>query len=694
MPPPLRPSTVDRGPARILLVDNYDSFTYNLAHALARVTGSWPLVLHNDDTAGLAALDASTLDAIVVSPGPGRPDRARDVGLSRWAVTQDRVPVLGVCLGHQLLCQAAGARVERAPAPVHGRLSPVRHDGTGLFAGIPSPFRVVRYHSLLVYDLPAAIEPLAYTPDGLLMAARHRDRPRWGVQFHPESIATEHGERLLANFLDLAGVPRGSLRPPAPSPAPAAAVARRPYELVVRELPAAPDPEAAFAALFGADEVACWLDSAAGGRVAIAGGLGPLGELVRYRVADGEVEVTRGGEVRRHRETVFDHLDRMLAARRLPDPGLPTDFALGYVGYLGYELKADCGGTAGHRPAEPDAQLLFTDRALVVDTRERRAWLLALATPEHPATGWLDTAAATLAGLAPLPEPVPPDPDAAPPVLARHGREDYAALIARCQEEIAAGESYEICLTNELSVPVAADPWGTYRVLRRTNPAPYAAFLRLPDCAVLSSSPERFLRVGAGGRVESAPIKGTRPRGRTPAEDRALAAELRGDEKERAENLMIVDLVRNDLGRVAEPGSVAVPRIFAVESYETVHQLVSTVTARLAPGRSAVDCVRAAFPGGSVTGAPKLRTLEILDRLEGGPRGIYTGALGYLSLTGRADLSIVIRTLVVTSREVRIGVGGAITALADPAAEIEETRVKARALLAALPATALAPSPR
>ena len=675
----------------MLLIDNYDSFTYNLAHALARVAGVPPLVLRNDDAAGLAALEPSTLDAIVVSPGPGRPDRERDFGLSRWAFAQDRLPVLGICLGHQGMCQAAGARVDRAPEPVHGRLSPVRHGGTGLFAGIPSPFRAVRYHSLLVYDLPAAIEPLARTPDGLLMAARHRERPQWGVQFHPESIATEHGERLLANFLDLAGVRRGALRPPVASPP--APAPDPPYELVVRELPGMLDPEAAFAALFGADPAAYWLDSAGGGRFAMVGGAGPLGELVSYRVAEGEVVVRRGGEVRRHRETLFDHLDRMLAARRLPDPGLPTDFALGYVGYLGYELKADCGGAAVHRPAEPDAQLLFSDRALVLDTRDRRAWLLALATAEHPATGWLAEAAAVLAALPPLPEPVPPDPAAAPPVLARHGRDDYAALIAHCQEEIAAGESYEICLTNELSVPVAADPWETYRVLRRANPAPYAAFLRLPGCAVLSSSPERFLRVG-DGRIESAPIKGTRPRGRTPAEDRVLAAELLGSEKERAENLMIVDLVRNDLGRVAEPGSVRVPRLFAVESYATVHQLVSTVTARLAPGASAVDCVRAAFPGGSVTGAPKLRTMEILDRLEGGPRGVYTGALGYLSLTGRADLSIVIRTLVVTPREVRIGVGGAITALADAAAEIEETRVKARALLAALPAAALAASPR
>lgn len=457
-----------------------------------------------------------------------------------------------------------------------------------------------------------------------------------------------------------------------------------------------PDPEAAFAALFAADPAAYWLDSARHGdgpaRFSMLGGSrGPLAELVSYRVdpgaGHGEVVVSRGEDVRRSRETLFDHLDRMLAERRLPDTGLPTDFALGYVGYLGYELKADCGGTAAHRSPEPDGVLLFSDRALVIDHRDRCAWLLALSTAEHPADGWLRETAAVLDGLAPLPEPPLPGADAVPPpVLDRHDRADYARLIDACHEEIAAGESYEICLTTQLSVPVAADPWHTYRVLRRTNPAPYAAFLQLPGFAVLSSSPERFLRVGAGGRVESRPIKGTRPRGHTPRQDRALAAELRGSEKERAENLMIVDLVRNDLGRVAELGSVEVSGLFSVETYETVHQLVSTVTARLVPEASTVDCVRAAFPGGSVTGAPKLRTMEIIDRLEGGPRGVYTGALGYLSLTGRADLSIVIRTMVVTPQEVRIGVGGAITALADAAAEIEETRVKARALLPALSA--------
>jgi para-aminobenzoate synthetase len=673
---------------RALLIDNYDSFTYNLYHLMARVNGRPPMVLRNDDAAGLRALDPRALDAVVVSPGPGRPDVPRDFGISAWAFQQPHLPVLGVCLGHQGMCLAAGAAVVRAPEPVHGRLSDVYHDGSGLFAGIPSPFAAVRYHSLLVRDLPSTLEPLATTVDGLLMAARHRSRPRWGVQFHPESVATEWGERLLANFRDMAG---GRHSRAAPRRAHRPRPTRSPYELLVREI-AAPDAEAAYATLFGADPAAFWLDSSRVipglSRFSVLGGAGPLAELVSYRVGTREVTVRRpdGTEVARHREDLFSYLDRMLAQRRLPDAGLPLDFCLGYVGYLGYELKADCGADAPHAGADQrDAGLLFCDRALVIDHHTGRAWLLALSTPaaDRAARAWLDRAATRLRDATAL-LPPPDRSGGGLPVFARHSDTEYAGLIRECQEAIRAGESYEICLTNMLSVPVTVDPFRAYQVLRRRNPAPYAALLRLPGMAVLSSSPERFLRVDRHGTVESKPIKGTRPRGAGPVDDARLRDELRGSEKDRAENLMVVDLVRNDLGRVCELGSVHVPALFAVETYETVHQLVSTVRGRLRPDASAIDCVRAAFPGGSMTGAPKLRTMEILDRLEGGPRGVYSGALGYLSLCGGVDLSIVIRTMVVTPDEVSIGVGGAITALSDPAAEIEETRVKARALLDAL----------
>ncbi|HWB36893.1 MAG TPA: chorismate-binding protein, partial [Rugosimonospora sp.] len=527
---------------RTLLVDNYDSFTYNLYQILGRVCGRAPIVVRNDDRAALAGLDLAGFDAIVVSPGPGHPARERDFGLSRWAVTQTGLPVLGICLGHQGMWYAQGARVGRAPRPMHGRLSAVFHDGDPLFDGIPSPFPAVRYHSLLVYDPPPPVRPLARTADGLLMAARHRGYPKWGVQFHPESIATAHGERLLANFRDLVAAPPPAAAPVPPSARPAGpAAGGTDLRLTVREVPGGvPDPEAAFAALFGDYPAAYWLDSArviAGlSRFSIMGAAaGPLAEVVTYDVARGRVRVTTGagaGTDRPERD-FFGYLSAALRERRLPPAGLPVEFDLGYVGSLGYELKAQCGGAAAHRAAQPDAGLIFADRALVVDHRDGRAWLLALGTAGAPGEPWLTRAQSALAATEPLP-PLPPlDAHGSVTAHPRHGDAAYAALIAACQEAIAAGESYEVCLTNTLTVPARVDPWLTYRLLRRVNPAPYGAYLRLPGYSVLSSSPERFLRIDRAGTVESKPIKGTRPRGATPADDARLAAELRADEKER-----------------------------------------------------------------------------------------------------------------------------------------------------------------
>ena len=229
-----------------------------------------------------------------------------------------------------------------------------------------------------------------------------------------------------------------------------------------------------------------------------------------------------------------------------------------------------------------------------------------------------------------------------------------------------------------------ADPLSLYRALRRVNPAPFSSFVRFGDAAVLSSSPERFLRVGRDRWVEAKPIKGTSRRGETPAEDVRLAERLRGDEKNRAENLMIADLLRNDLGSVCEVGTVHVPDLMQVESYETVHQLVTTVRGLLREGLGPLDCIRACFPAGSMTGAPKLRTMRIIDELEGGPRGVYSGAIGYLGLDGGCDLSVAIRTIVLDGATATIGAGGAIVMQSDAEEEYEEMLLKARAALRAV----------
>ncbi|MFC0433295.1 aminodeoxychorismate synthase component I [Kutzneria buriramensis] len=628
---------------RTLLVDNYDSFTHNLAHYLAEVTGCAPTVLRNDDPALAPGLLAE-FDNVVVSPGPGTPEHDADLGFARELIARCDLPLLGVCLGHQAIAHLHGAKVRRADEPRHGRTSPVEHDGTGLFAGLPSPFRAVRYHSLTVTDLPDALEATAWTPDGVLMGLQHRTKPLYGVQFHPESVRTEHGHRLLRNFTDL--TPTRS-RPVISTSAPRAKP--EPVTVHVRRMPTTHEPEAVFDQLFRTAHYAFWLDSNGIDRFSIMGSASRC-----VTAADGPFF-----------DWLSDELDTVTATA-----DAPFDFTLGWVGYLGYELKSECGGDAAHRSPYPDAAMMFADHAVVFDHEENTTYVLAL---DPTNLSILDSVSNV--------DTAPPAAHGSASISLRDDRERYLDAITACQQAIVEGETYEVNLTNKITVDADVDPWQAYRFLRHTSPAPFGALLKFGDLHVLSTSPERFLRIDRHGVVESKPIKGTRPRGTTPGRDAELREELRTSEKDRSESLMIVDLVRNDLARVAEVGSVRVPKLFDVESYATVHQLVSTITARLRPDASPVDCVRSAFPPGSMTGAPKIRTMRIIDRLEGAARGVYSGALGYFSLSGAVDLSVVIRTAVVTPGRVDYGVGGAVVALSDPDGEYEETAVKATPLL-------------
>jgi para-aminobenzoate synthetase len=668
---------------RTLLIDNYDSFTYNLFQLLAEVNGSEPIVARNDE-ASWPELKRLEFDNVVISPGPGRPDRAADFGVCAEAIRSCEKPLLGVCLGLQGIGWLEGGRVERAPEPMHGRVVAVEHDGTGLFAGVPNPFCATRYHSLaLGAPLPSALRETASSA-GVTMAVEHRSRPQWGVQFHPESIATEHGKRLLANFRDLTPRPQRGVSLFAPHRATKATLESS-TKLTARKLDALPDPGAVFVSIYGASENAFWLDSSRAGvrgRFSFMGDAeGPLAEVIRHNARCGE--------------PLLDRLQRRLNELRPTDPpDLPFEFDCGFVGYLGYELKSECGHAPGHPTEHPDAAFILSDRLVAFDHDQEQTYLLCLHEPdkEKEAEAWLEVTASRLLDIAAGREPesgptlqVGPDSGSLPRALSfNRSREQYLADIETAIDHLLAGDSYEICLTNQLSTEVDVDPLDLYRHLRHANPAPFAAYLRFGDLAVLSSSPERFLSVSRDGEAEARPIKGTSRRGSTPEEDATLAAALAADEKNRAENLMIVDLLRNDLGAVCEVGSVEVPEMMAVESYETVHQLVSAVRGRLRPGTSALDCIRSCFPPGSMTGAPKRRTTEILDRLEGGPRGVYSGAIGWLGLGGAADLSVAIRTIVLAAGGATIGAGGAIVLQSDPEREYEEMLLKAAAALRAI----------
>ncbi|HEV7703201.1 MAG TPA: aminodeoxychorismate synthase component I [Gemmatimonadaceae bacterium] len=260
----------------------------------------------------------------------------------------------------------------------------------------------------------------------------------------------------------------------------------------------------------------------------------------------------------------------------------------------------------------------------------------------------------------------------------------YLDALTRVREYIIAGDIFQANLSQRFEAPLTESPWALYKRLRDINPAPFAAFLEFGELTVASASPERFLRLDLERQIEARPIKGTRPRGVYPAHDAALGRALQESVKDRAENLMIVDLMRNDLSRVSLPGSVRVPELFALERYATVHHLVSTVIGTLEPGRDAVDLLCATFPGGSITGAPKVRAMEIIAELEPSRRGVYCGSIGYISLTGVMDTSIVIRTYQAVHGRVYFSAGGGIVADSDPEQEYRETFDKARALIRAL----------
>ena len=696
---------------RILIVDNYDSYTFNLYQGLAEIAGAEPLVRRNDelDSGAIAAADA-----IVISPGPGRPDSERDFATGIELIRECRVPLLGVCLGHQGIAHAFGGKVVSTPSIYHGRVSRIRHRDEELFAGIEQGFPAVRYHSLAVASpLPPQLREIAWAEDGdLLMGLRHRERPIWGVQFHPESIGTAAGMTMLRNFVEIARRSRGK-RVSAGGSAGATFEGlledqrhgqeprRGPSSsnsLCVQRVEGVPDPTRAFKELFGEDEHAFWLDSSLvggrqGGRFSFMGTADvPGGELLTYAVGSGRVERLALDTGVRDSEpgSIFTVLADRLASG-IEAPGLPFEFDCGYVGYLGYELKADCGAAMSHRAETPDAALLFTPLMVAFDHVTDTSYALCLANPALPEEEARRRAGALAEELREilLAGPLPLDPAPGSGELDFRlalGREEYVRAVELSQRELAAGESYEICLTNRIEAEVASDPLRTYLELRRKSPAPHAAFIRFGELSVLSSSPERFLRVSRDGLVEAMPIKGTRRRGADEAEDGALLRDLATSVKDRAENLMIVDLLRNDIGLVCEVGSVTVPSFMEVRSYEHVHQLVSTIRGRLRRDRNPLECVAGSFPGGSMTGAPKIRTMEIIDALEPNARGVYSGALGYFGLSGGLDLSIVIRTVVMTGGTAVVGAGGAVTVLSDPEAELEEMLVKARPLMDVLAA--------
>jgi para-aminobenzoate synthetase component 1 len=378
------------------------------------------------------------------------------------------------------------------------------------------------------------------------------------------------------------------------------------------------------------------------------------------------------------REDPLTLLRRRLAIDPACGGGLP--FAGGAIGYFGYDLARRFERLPVLvRDAErvPEMAIGIYDWAVVVDHLERHTYLAAQGRDPETDLKW--DALVRMFSTPAREKPRAPF-RVTSPITSNMSRERYARAFRRLKGYIRDGDCYQANLAQRFSATATGDPWLAYQALRVMNPAPFAAYLSTPCVRVLCASPERFLAV-RGGRVETRPIKGTRARAGHARLDAQLAEELRVSEKDRAENVMIVDLLRNDLSKNCALGSVRVPRLFEVESYATVHHLVSTVTGELRADRDAFDLLRGSFPGGSITGAPKLRAMQIIEELEAQRRGIYCGAIGYIGFDGNMDTNIAIRTLVFSHGTVRFWAGGGVVADSNLDDEYRETFDKAAPML-------------
>ena len=651
-----------------LIIDNYDSYTYNLYQLIGKVSGIEPIVIKNDEMTYDEILNLD-FDNVIISPGPGSPDKEKDFGICKNIIEKLNKPILGICLGHQGIYYCHGGEVVRAEEPMHGRQSSVNHKGKGLFKGIKNNFIVTRYHSLTCQDKELDdIEIDARTPEGIVMGISHKTKPIYGLQFHPESIASECGEELIKNFINITRdfYNKNQLA----------------YEIIEKDF----DTGELYEKLYTYDDKTIWLDSSKVeeglSRFSIFGLQGKKrGHTIKYDVDKKLVEKTflASQEKEIFEGSIFDFL-KANRPKWYYDETLPFDFQLGYIGYFGYELKKDTENVSNkYSYSYPDAYLKYCDRALVYDHLEKKLYLLSYGDD----LDWKEDIKKFLYEDLEI-KKEREEKRKFPKLKFVKDKKTYTEDILKIKELIRAGETYEVCLTNRLDIFDKIDGKKYYMELREKSPGQYSAFLPLDELKIASSSMERFLRVDKDKIVSTKPIKGTIKRGESKEEDERLIEELRSEEKTKSENLMIVDLLRNDLGKFCEIGSVEVPKLMDVETYKTLHQLVTTVSGKIKEDVDIIEVLEKTFPGGSMTGAPKKRTLEIIDELETYPRGVYSGTIGYISNNSTMDFNIVIRTALIEEDKATIGVGGAIILLSDEEEEFDEIVLKAKGSLLAL----------
>lgn len=647
----------------ILVVDNHGFTTRILAHQLGGV--------HIVTAAELSALRLDDYTHVVVTHGPDDSDLAPLKAVPH-------LPVLAIGAGYQQLGLLYG-HVETAPVqPIYGQPVPHHHDATGIFAELPDPVSLISYHAWRLNAVdPHVFSIAAADDDGAVVAFRVHGTQHWGLHADPAALQSQAGTKLIENFLALS-----SEQPPREKPTDPTTPRRSSYELHTRQIRGELDTAATFAQLQQDTSAAFWLDSASAhlgqGDVTLMGtSSGALAQVIRWNVDTNRLDIQTGETTSQHTVNVLDYISENAweTAESLAMPG----FTGGWVGYFGYEAKQAT--VDGHQnrwaASTPDAYWIRPQAFISYDHRCEITTLFA-----YHDEALLDALEATLAWGS----TAPPEPAEAKDIVGqwRMSANHYEQRVTQIQKLLHAGTAAGVCLTDIFAMQDhQLDGFELYLRLRTNNPAPYAGYLRFntfdDDLEILSASPEKYLSIDAAGWIESKPIKGTVARSQDPELDATVAARMAADPKFQSENLMITDLLRDDLATVTVAGTVQVPKLMTVESFATVHQLVTTVTGQLLPEVSAPEALKAVFPGGSMTGAPKLASLEILDDLEAGPRGIYSGAIGWIGDDNTAELSVVIRSIILEDGALTIGAGGAVVVGSDPAAEEQEKRLKAQA---------------
>lgn len=645
---------------KTLIIDNYDSYTYNIYHIIWELTGEKPYLIKNDEMK-IDEVKNLDFDNIIISSGSGT--YKNDFGISAKLFDEFDCPILALGVMTTILYNKNGGNIINSPS-AFAKESQLSFKDDKIFTGIENNSKIVRYHCLACEDKELKdIEIIAWAEDGHVMAIKDKNKNHYCLQFQLDSVCTENSYILLRNFLKLSSTGKEFL-----------------YYRVEK---GSFDTEKLFYSLKEDDKNLMWLDSSK-----IVEGLSRYsilatasdkrGHFIKYSINDKLIVEKFNGEVEEFENIdIFSYLrENMNFVEAIRD--LEFDFQLGYVGYLGYELKELSGYQSIHKSNLPDAYLMYSDRALVYDHLEDKLYILSYSDD----LDWQEEILEKInsdkkSKIASFEE------KAYPRFYFEKSKDEYIDDINKCQELIKNSQAYGICLTTKLIIEDKIDANSYYKILRKLSPAPYTALINFKDVSLASSSMERFIKLDRDKLVESKPIKGTVRRGLNEEEDQRLIDGLKNNRKTREENIMVIDSLRGDLSKVCQAGTVEVSKFLDVETYTTLHQLVTSIQGRLDDEKDLFDLIEALIPGGSMTGVPKEKSLEILESLEKSARGPYSGSIGYISNCKTLDLNIIIRTAVIEKDKASIGVGGAIIDGSVAEDEFQEILLKAKGALGA-----------